>query len=104
MDEMIKSMEDGRLFIELKKEIFDKEAITLTTYKFTDACYIGVDLSSSGNFKVSFKAKDKQSNLEEIIDKFCNELIDQQVRVETQQEFGKIKEEIVRKAFSPIDR
>ena len=43
--------------------------------------------------------------MENIVPKqFCNELIDQQIRYDTEQKFGKIRDMIVEEAFKPITK
>jgi len=40
--------------------------------------------------------------LEDVAHNFSNEVIDQQVRIDVEKDFKGIREEIVKKAFSPI--
>ena len=90
------------MILELSAAIYEAEAILRTSYKFNDKFYIHVDLVEGNTFKVSFKSKDVNHSLGNIADEFCNELIDQQVRVITERNFSNIRDEIVKKAFSPI--
>ncbi|MCX5804272.1 MAG: His-Xaa-Ser system protein HxsD [Proteobacteria bacterium] len=104
MKEIVKKISDNQLLIEVNKKIYEFEAILQTSYKFTDKCYINIDSISEDIIGVYFKKKDEGDvSLEEVVDKFCNELIDQQVRVVVERSCGSIRDEIVKKAFSPIN-
>jgi len=96
--------EDTKRTIDLSRDIYEKDAITATAYKFTDKYYINIDISPENKYRVRFKAKKQEFNLEKIIDNFCNELIDQQVRIDIGKKFAKIRDELVKKAFSPISK
>ena len=64
--------------------------------------YIGI--KSQMNKALKKYSKIEETNFEEIAKNFCNELIDQQVRINVEKEFGNIRDAIVKKAFSSIDR
>jgi His-Xaa-Ser system protein HxsD len=82
--------------------IYKQEVITATVYKFTDKCFVSQN-KVDNIIQVTFTAKPKQSvNFELVGEEFENELIDQQVRYDTEQKFGHIRNLIVEKAFSPI--
>ena len=53
---------------------------------------------------VYFQIKDQQLDLEKLALNFCNELIDQQIRLNCGREFKQIREELVRKAFNSIKK
>jgi His-Xaa-Ser system protein HxsD len=104
MKEIIKKIEDGRLLVEVTKRIYNENAITYSAYKFTDRCYIHIDPISDEVIGVYFSSKNEiETKLEDIAQAFCNELIDQQVRLNVERSYGHIRDEIVKKAFSPID-
>ena len=104
MKDKIKSLDKGRLLIELDNKIYSIDAITRTTYKFTDKCYMRMESVADNITGVYFTAKIENSdNLEETINDFCNELIDQELRINVEKEFGNIRDAIVKKAFSSID-
>ena len=104
MEDKIKHIDNGKLLLELNNKIYSVDAITHTSYKFTDKCYIRIESVAEDILGVYFTAKTEDgNNLEEIINNFCNELIDQQVRINVEKEFGNIRDLIVKKAFSLID-
>ena len=97
-------LEDGRLLVTLKKEFFEKEAIFSSAYKFTDKCTIKIDPIDDYTVGVYFKFKNENDdiNLQKTAELFCNEVIDQQLRLDIEKKYGNIRELIVKQAFSPI--
>ncbi len=97
-------LEDGRLLVTLKKEFFEKEAVFASAYKFTDKCIIKIEPINNDSVGVYFKMKneDDHLNLKKTAELFCNEAIDQQLRIDIEKKYGNIRELIVRQAFSPI--
>ena len=55
---VVKKKEDGKILLELCKEIYDKSVIIASTYKFTDKVYIHIDSISDSIIGVFFQAKD----------------------------------------------
>ena len=101
---IFKKINDDQLLLEVNSGYYESEAIIQASYKFTNECYIYLNPVSDKIIGVYFKAKDNRdiTILEKIIDRFCNELIDQQTRVIVERNFGSIGDEIVKKAFSSI--
>ncbi|BAG83747.1 MAG: hypothetical protein Pg6B_05450 [Candidatus Azobacteroides pseudotrichonymphae] len=95
-------IEQNKLIINVDLNIYNQETITSAAYKFTDRYYISQkrigDITS-----ISFQKKIESVTNWTLLEKeFGNELIDQQVRFDTEQKFGYIRNRIVEKAFSPI--
>jgi len=104
MKEILKKIEDEQLLIEISKEIYDKKAAMAAAYKFTDKCYIYVNSTPENTIQIYFKAKESVGTpLEEIAYEYCNELLDQQVRLDVEASYGNIRDLIVKQAFSPIE-
>lgn len=103
MKEIVKHIDGGRLLLEADRRIYDVKAIFNAAYKFTDRCHIHHEPISDDVTGVYIKAKENINvSLDEIANEFYNELIDQQVRLNVEKEYGNIRNEIVKKAFSPI--
>lgn len=103
MKERVEELHDGTLRISVDKALYDPETVLKTAHKFTDQCYIKLDVYHSEP-TISFKSKEgSTAMLGSIVDDFLNELIDQQVRTMVQRECGQIRDQIVKKAFSPIE-
>jgi His-Xaa-Ser system protein HxsD len=84
--------------------IYKQEVITATVYKFTDKYFVSQN-KADNTIQVFFSVKPEQEQTVDfnLLEKeFKNELIDQQVRYNTEQKFGHIRNLIVEKAFSPI--
>ena len=83
--------------------LYTKESLVATCYKFTDLYY--VHQQREGDVvNVVFESKDGHAISETIIKQFCNELIDQQIRFNTNQQFGHIRDLIVEEAFKPVTK
>ena len=104
MKEIIKKQEDDKLLLEVSNAIYDINALTNVSYKFTDKCFIYIDPISEIVVGVYFKSKPGiDIPLDEIAGNFCNELIRQQVRIDTEKKYANIRNAIVKQAFSPIN-
>lgn len=97
----IVKLENERFQVVVDLSLYAKETLTAACYKFTDKYYIHQQLSGN-TVNVIFESKDKNVVNEEIVKQFCNELIDQQVRFNTNSQFGHIRDLIVEEAFKPI--
>ena len=93
-------MEEKTITVDLS--IYKQEVITAAVYKFTDRCFVSQN-KTDNEIQVIFTAKPEQAVNFELLEKeFKNELIDQQIRHDTEQKFGHIRNLIVEKAFAPI--
>jgi His-Xaa-Ser system protein HxsD len=72
-----------RLLINLSREIYEKEAIMGAAYKMAHACTILISPVEKKAFRVAFELKGEkaQGKLEKIAKDFCNEVLEQQVRL-----------------------
>jgi His-Xaa-Ser system protein HxsD len=104
MQDIIKKIDNNNIVFNVNIKIYETKALLQTVYKFTDNCFIHIEPISEDINKVYFEKKDAiDISLEELAKDFCNELIDQQVRINIEKECGNIRNEIVKKAFSPMD-
>lgn len=92
---------DGKII--LSKEFFEREPVFATASKFTDKYYVGIQPFDECSIEISIQPKDINDSNESIIRDFCNELIEQQVRHDLQNQFGKLREMIVEQAFYPLE-
>jgi len=94
---------DGRILLVLAKELYQKEAVFQAAYKFTHICHILIEPVDAANVGIYFRLKSElKKNLENVALDFCNEVLDQQVRLDLERSYGPLRELIVKKAFSPI--
>jgi His-Xaa-Ser system protein HxsD len=96
---------DGKCYITLDNETYQKEAVMAAAYKMTDSCTILITPTENKKMNLIFEplSGQAQEDLEKIAKDFCNEVLDQQIRLDLEKRFGKIRELIVEHAFSPLD-
>lgn len=82
--------------------IYNKEAIVATCYKYSGMYFVHQELNND-SIVVTLQSKDEQLVSEETAKLFCNELIDQQIRYNTNLQFGHIRDLIVEEAFKPVN-
>jgi His-Xaa-Ser system protein HxsD len=106
----IYTINEGKVCLALYRVFFQKEAVLAASQKMTGDFYVeiksldservGIYLEPKGN--VSGASSINIETLEEAAKNFCNEVLDQQVRLDLENRYGKIRELIVRQAFSPV--
>lgn len=101
----MEKLEDGTLLLVLSKEIYEKEAVLASAYKFTDRCTVLIQPIEHSTVGVYFKPKNDETEVElrGIAESFCNEVLDQQLRLEVRRSYGNIRDLIVQQAFSPLN-
>lgn len=104
MEINIKQIEKEKIMLQINLDIYNQETITSAVYKFTDKCFVS-QKKMDNVIQISFQLKPENAlDLELLIKEFENELIDQQIRYDTEKKFGDIRNRIVEKAFSPITK
>lgn len=99
----ITRLDSSSFQINVDKLLYAPEAITMALYKYTDIYFI--HQQSKGNIiEITFESKAQHQITENIVKQFCNELIDQQVRYNTEKQFGHIRDLIVEEAFKPVNK
>jgi His-Xaa-Ser system protein HxsD len=102
------TIEGGRICISLYRLFYQKEAVLAAAQKMTGDYYIEIkslDSERAGIYlepKVTGSGEALTNIIEEVAKNFCNEVIDQQVRLDLEKRYGKLRELIVRQAFAPI--
>ena len=59
--------------------------------------------SNQNRVVATFESKEENIVDDKIVKQFCNELIDQQLRYNTNVQFGHIRDLIVEEAFKPVN-
>jgi His-Xaa-Ser system protein HxsD len=103
MNGIFKLFQDDGLIFEISIELYQKEAILFAAHTFIDRCYVDIDPSSEKRINVSFRPKNKDIQFDKVALDFCNELLDQQVRLNVEKSYGNIRDLIVKQAFQPIE-
>jgi His-Xaa-Ser system protein HxsD len=85
-------------------EIYPLQALYRACYLFTDRCYLFLTrVPESPNISVHFAGKGSDADLRKIVGEFCNELMNQQVRLIIAKETQAIRELIVAQAFAEAE-
>jgi len=104
MDKITKNFEHDIAKLTINTEIYSIKAIINAAYNFNKDCYLYNEKISDSLIETRLKLKANSSlSLEKLSDEFCNELINQQIRLNIEKEYGHIRDLIFKKAFSPID-
>jgi His-Xaa-Ser system protein HxsD len=91
-------------WMHVNTEVYPLQVLFRACYLFTDRCYLFLSRESeSTNIKICFAGKSPDANLKEIVGDFCNELINQQVRLTVAKETQVIRELIVAQAFAEAE-
>ena len=92
---------DNIIVFKINKELYSKDAILETAYKFTNNYYFEIK-SQDKNYLIKLKSKISSINIKNIKEDFLNELIDQQLRFNLNQKNHLLREMIIKKAFFPF--
>lgn len=95
-------LEKDKFQVVIDMALYAKEALVAACYKFTDRFYVHQQ-TDGDTIVVVFESKDGNVVTEGTVKQLCNELIDQQVRFNTNQQFGHIRDLIVEEAFKPVN-
>lgn len=99
----ITRLKNGIAVVSLSKSVYDVEAIRQTAYKFSGDYFV-VAQENDDTIEVTFESKDNKPISENLVKEICNDFIDQQVRIDTENRFGHIRDLIVEEAFKPVNR
>jgi His-Xaa-Ser system protein HxsD len=94
------SIGDSTSVLQIDTSLYELEAIFRACYKYTDRCYLFMTRETDTEALNVFFMSKCQSDLPTLVGEFCNELIDQSLRLSLSREFGPIRELIVAQAFS----
>ena len=106
LKDFVKVVEDNKFMVSVNTELYDKEAIVASAYKYSGRFYIYQNESESDQkiVDVFFESKENSAITEADVKDFCNDLIDQQIRIHTTRQFGHIRDLIVEEAFKPVKK
>ena len=99
----ITELEKDKFQVVVDMALYAKEALVAACYKFTEGLFVHQQ-KDGDKIVVTFESKDGNDVTEQTVKRFCNELIDQQVRYNTNQQFGHIRDLIVEEAFKPVNK
>ena len=91
--------------VKVSIDIYSLEAINASCYKFSGDFFIHQEMDKENNcVMVTLQSKENNTVSETVCKEFCNDLIDQQIRVTTNDRFGHIRDLIVEEAFKPVEQ
>ncbi len=98
-------LEEDKLQVKIDKRLYSPDAITATLYKYSHLYYIHqqIDENNTNLINIIFESIEKTPIPTDIPKKFCNDLIDQQIRHNIDLQFGEIRKIIVNEAFKPVN-
>ena len=84
-------IDENKASVSLAKSMYSAEAIQASAYKFSGEFFI--HLSEQGDNYIAIFEKKNGTNIEELtIKRICNDFIDQQIRIQTECQFGHIRD------------
>lgn len=103
MDYPLFSISKNVFQVKVSIDIFSTEAINASCYKYSGNYFVYLEMDQQNKcIIVTLQSKDNQQVTETVCKEFCNDLIDQQLRVTTNDRFGHIRDMIVEEAFKPV--
>lgn len=99
-------IDDGNILVSLYKAFYEKTAVFNAAHKFTDRFTVLIEPLDDNTVGVYFQPKRgleiEEQDLTDAASNFCNEVLDQQVRLDIEARYGVLREMIVKQAFSPV--
>ena len=95
----------GVLKVQLSRAIYEKEAVLAALYALSGWCHNRLEPGAEGWVNVTLTLLPSQADrdVREVEARFMNEVIDQQLRLELERRYGRLRQLIVRQAFSPLE-
>ncbi len=101
----IEELKPGIFFVTLSKAMYEREAVFAAAYKFRDKFFIRIEPVEETHVGIWFEAKlgQEPNIVRNSLGEFCNEVLDQQVRLDLDQRFGHLREAVYDQAFRPVN-
>jgi len=99
-------IEDGKILVSLNKEFYEKSAVFAAAHKLSGRFGVLIEPLDERTVGVYLQPKPgnemNEGDLNEAAFDFCNEVLDQQIRLDLESRYGVIREIIVKQAFAPV--
>ena len=99
LDELEWASDGRRVSFTLDEELYPRDAIFGASYLFVDRCWIFLTRPSDRHVEVRLKPKEEDSQLESLAGEFCNELLNQVVRLKVGESTRTLREYTMARAF-----
>jgi His-Xaa-Ser system radical SAM maturase HxsB/His-Xaa-Ser system protein HxsD len=103
---LIEKIEENKFLIKIPKRLYSKEAVFSAAHKLLDNFFVLIDNIDESYVGVYIQPKHgidlKEEDIKKTLLQFNNELIDQQLRIDLEKHYGKIRDLIVEQAFKPV--
>ena len=86
------------------KTFFTRECVLVVANYYAQKYFVSVFPSDETTVKITLRPKDDSLLTEEVLREAMNCLIDHQIKIDLQNEFGDIRRKIVEYAFAPVER
>lgn len=96
-------IDKSRAAVSLSKSIYTIEALHASAYKFSGEYFIHIT-ENEEMYQLLFERKDNGDIDDISVKTICNDVIDQQIRIETEKQYGYIRDLIVEEAFKPVNK
>lgn len=103
ISDFINDLDSGRGNITVHTSVYSLDAIHAAAYTFTGSYHVLITPNPDDTVTVIFESKRDVKDTIENLKNFANNLIDHQVRIQLDKTNGKIRDLIVKHAFSSID-
>lgn len=95
------SSDSKQITIEADKRLYEREAILSAAYRISNKAK--VDVQPSSEYIVTIKITSNNNNLDKLEKIYRTDLIDYQLRLDLEKQFGHVRDIIVEHAFKPIE-
>lgn len=97
-------LDDGsRGVIHANKEFFERECVLTIAGKYSKNYFVQIQPHQEFEVEITIIAKNGSNITEPFLMEFMNNLIDQQIRIDLQKEFGSLRDKIIDYAFQSVE-
>lgn len=86
------------------QKFFERDSVLTVSGKYSEQYFVSVQPVGEFDVEITISAKAHSSLSEDLLKQFMNDLIDQQIRIDLQKEFGQLRNIIIEYAFSPVSK
>lgn len=106
IDFPLHTIDCNKFLLKVDLRLYAKESIVASAYKYSAKYHIiqEFDKDNPNIVNVVFESKTENKIGENDVKEFCTELLDQQLRYNTEKQFGHIRDLIVEEAFRPVSK